>query len=54
MLRHCVVHISWADVMGECGATVATLQPTLLRMDGYAKWMAIPSGWLFQVDGYSE
>ena len=30
------------------------LPSTLLRVDGYCKWMIIPSGWLLQVDGYSE
>ena len=26
----------------------------LVRVEGYSKWMAIPSGWLFRVHGYSE
>ena len=28
--------------------------PPLVRVEGYSKWMVIPSGWLFRVDGYSE
>ena len=27
--------------------------PPLVRVEGYSKWMVIPSGWLFRVHGYS-